>query len=105
MYGTVARLRVKSGVEAQFADELRDIESARIPGAIASYLYRMDDDPRECYLTVLFESKDAYVRNAESPEQDARYRKMLALLEREPEWHDGEVIFAGQYAPTAASPA
>jgi hypothetical protein len=42
----------------------------------------------------LFESQAAYRAVSNSPEQDARYRKLLALLEAEPEWHDGEIINA-----------
>jgi hypothetical protein len=28
----------------------------------------------------------------QSPEQDTRHRQRLPLLEREPEWHDGEIV-------------
>ena len=37
-------------------------------------------------------SQFVYVANANSPEQDARYRQLLALLEEPPEWHDGEIV-------------
>ena len=37
--------------------------------------------------------KDAYFTNANNPEQDARYRSMRELLDADPEWHDGEVIY------------
>jgi hypothetical protein len=43
-------------------------------------------------MCVVFESKEAYVRNAESPKQDAEYRKLRALLEADPEWHDGTLV-------------
>ncbi|HLZ24239.1 MAG TPA: antibiotic biosynthesis monooxygenase family protein [Ktedonobacterales bacterium] len=95
MYGTVARLRVKQGAEAQLAQQMRDFEALRIPGFIRTSVYQMDADPREFYLTVLFESKDAYWANAKSPDQDARYQQMVALLDGQPEWHDGEVVGGG----------
>ncbi|HLJ81133.1 MAG TPA: antibiotic biosynthesis monooxygenase [Ktedonobacterales bacterium] len=95
MYGTVARLRVKQGAEAQLAQQQRDFEALRVSGFIRAYVYQMDADPREYYLVVLFESKEAYWANARSPEQDARYQQMLALLEGQPEWHDGEVVSGG----------
>lgn len=95
MYGTVARLRVKPGAEAQVTQQMRDFAALRIPGCIQTYLYQMDADPRECYLVVLFESKEAYWANARSPEQDARYQDMLAVLEGPPEWHDGAVMSGG----------
>jgi hypothetical protein len=37
------------------------------------------------------------VANAESPEQDKRYREMLQWLEGEPEWHDGEIVYSREY--------
>jgi hypothetical protein len=43
-------------------------------------------------MAVVFADKDAYVANAQSPEQDARYQAMRALMESDPEWNDGEVI-------------
>lgn len=72
-------------------EELRQYESVNIPGFVATYVYRLDRDPNEFYLTVMFESKESYFANARSPEQDARYRKLLDILVSEPEWHDGEV--------------
>lgn len=95
MYGTVARFRLKADAEAQLIQLQREFEALRIPGYVRSAIYRMDTDPRECYLTVLFDSKQSYRANAESPEQDARYRQLLTLLEGEPEWHDGEIVYVG----------
>lgn len=92
MYGTIARLRVKPGVEAELAQQLRDFNAQRVPGFVRTEIYRMDADPAEHYMAVVFDSKEAYWANARSPEQDARFRQMLTLLEGEPEWHDGEII-------------
>jgi quinol monooxygenase YgiN len=96
MYGTVARLRVKTGMESQFRqiikEQTRPFEAGQVPGFVASYGYRMDADPHDYYLAVVFASKEAYWANAQNPEQDARYRQWLPLLEGEPEWHDGEIV-------------
>jgi heme-degrading monooxygenase HmoA len=94
MYGTVARYRLKPGMEGQLIELAREFEAAQVPGFVASYAYRMDADPNNYYLAVVFESREAYVVNADSPEQDARYRQMLSLLEHAPEWHDGEIVYA-----------
>ncbi len=94
MYGTVARFRVKPGMEGQIIEQFRVFEAAKVPGVVAVYGYRMDTNPNEYYVSVVFASKEAYVANAQSPEQDARYRQMLTLLESEPEWHDGEIIYS-----------
>ena len=93
MYGTIARMRLKPGMEKQLLEQFHIFESARVPGSVTVYWYRMDTNPNEYYLAAVFSSKEAYQANAESPEQDARYRQMLSLLEGEPEWHDGEIIY------------
>jgi heme-degrading monooxygenase HmoA len=91
MYGTIARFRLKAGAEAKLEEVIKGYDSASIPGMIDEWVYRSDEDPRTHYMAVLFESKEAYVKNAESPEQDKRYQLFRALLEGDPEWHDGEV--------------
>lgn len=96
MYGTIARMRAKPGTEAQLAEQMRMYEEAPIEGSIGSYVYRMDSDPSEYYIAVIFTNKDAYLANANSPEQDARYRQLLAYLDGPPEWHDGEIVYTAQ---------
>ena len=95
MYGTIARLRVKSRMEDQFRQLLQEqahpFESGQVAGFVTSYIYRMDADPGDYYIAAVFESREAYLANAQRPEQDARYRQWLPLLEGEPEWHDGEI--------------
>jgi heme-degrading monooxygenase HmoA len=96
MYGTVAKLRVKPG-GLEKLQEWSPEEDDRASGAVAVYAFQMDDDPDEVYTVALFESKEAYVANADSPEQDKRYRQMLKWLEGEPEWHDGEIVYHQEY--------
>jgi quinol monooxygenase YgiN len=93
MYGTVARMRIKPGTEERLI-ELSRTSEASIPGLIASQVYRMDADPLECYLAVTFVSKEAYVANANSPEQHERYLQYRELLAAEPEWHDGTIVYS-----------
>jgi quinol monooxygenase YgiN len=102
MYGTVAQMRAKPGMEEQLIKHFHEFEAAHVPGTVAAYCYRMDADAQECYITVVFESKEAYRANAESPEQDKRYRQMLSLLENEPVWHDGTIISALNQAQSSA---
>jgi quinol monooxygenase YgiN len=94
MYGTVAKLQVKPGGLEGFQRNM-EMQSKAIQGSLAQYVYRMDDDPSILYLAVVFESKEAYFKNANSPEQNERYEGMMQWLTTEPEWHDGEVIFDG----------
>ncbi len=94
MYGTIARLHARPGTQAQLM-ELGSQESVRrMPGFVSQHVYHSDADPNEYWLAVVFESKEAYVANAASPEQDASYRRLRALLTDDPEWHDGEVVTA-----------
>lgn len=93
MYGTVARIRVKPGMEAELLRQVHEEDRARIPGYIGQYVYRMDADANVYLVAVLFEDREAYFANANSQEQHARYLAMLPLLEGEPEWHDGEIVY------------
>jgi heme-degrading monooxygenase HmoA len=79
-------------MEKQLMEFDRKVEDAKIPGYIDTYTYRMDADPNIYYLAILFESKEAYLANANSPEQYERYLEMRALLDSDPEWNDGEVV-------------
>jgi heme-degrading monooxygenase HmoA len=92
MYGTIAHVRARPGMEARLKEEIRRFEEARTPGAIASYVYRMDADTNDYYIAVIFESKAAYIANAQSEAQNTRYQALLELLISEPAWHDGEIV-------------
>ena len=92
MYGTIARLKVKPGKEAELIAQGRAEDEIKIPGHIGEFIYRMDTDPNEYYMAVIFDSKESYVANANSPAQNDRYEEMLSLLESAPEWHDGEIV-------------
>ena len=93
MYGTIAQLRVKSGMEEQFSAYALKAQE-KDPGEVASYVYRMDADPSIFYLVTIFESKEAYVANADRPDTDTHYQQMRVYFDGEPEWHDGEIVFA-----------
>jgi heme-degrading monooxygenase HmoA len=71
-----------------------------IDGFVASYLIQPDRKTDECILIALFEDRETYEANAGSPEQDRWYRQMRELLEDDPAWEDGEVI----YSTTGAKP-
>lgn len=76
-------------LEQQMAAIQSDLTAA---GWRSTTVYRSDSDPNEVWLAVVFESKEAYRANAESAEQGKRYEQMRALLDADPEWHDGEVV-------------
>ena len=93
MYGTVARFRVKPGMEERLQEFGRD-QGPAVPGMVFQHVYQLDADPRWFYLVVAFESREAYRANAASSEQNERYQQYRELLDIEPEWHDGEIVFS-----------
>ena len=94
MYGTVARVSVKPGMMEQLRQYTHVYDNLKVPGQVATYVFQMDANPNEAYLVAIFDSKEAYDRNADDPAQDARFREMMQMLASEPEWHDGEVIYS-----------
>ena len=94
MYGPVARLRVKSGKLEALLELNRSFDASPPPGYLRTNIYQMDNDSDELYMSVVFESEDAYKSNAEDPELDKWYREMLELLDGEPEWYYGHIVYS-----------
>jgi hypothetical protein len=93
MYGTIARISPKPGMNKAVLQAIEEWQRDRRPGvkgAVGGYVYQLDQGGM--MLVYVFESKETYVANAEDPAQDRWYQKFRALLTKEPEWNDGEVI-------------
>ena len=90
MYGTIARVKIDPAKVEELKTLGRRIGVA--PGQIARYVYQMDANPGELFLVVVFESREAYWANAQSPEQNLRFQEMRALMLADPDWHDGEIV-------------
>ena len=92
MYGTVARTRVKP----ENRDKLREVvarqmqEAGGLPGMVKSYVLH-ENDSDVSWLFAIFEDRASYDKNADDPAQHQRYLEYRALMEDEPEWHDGEI--------------
>ena len=99
MYGTVATMRIKPGME-QALNAVSEQAKTEIDGIVGEYVYRMDSEPNVYYLAVMFRDKETYEANAASPEQHERYKAYREFLADDPEWHDGEIIFG--FGPPAA---
>ena len=90
-----ARLRVFASSpvwKSRSKSEVKRQTETPLPGLVATYVYQMDRDPREFFLVVMFESKEAYVANAQDPRQHEDYLRLMTFLAAEPEWNDGEII-------------
>ncbi|HEY6378926.1 MAG TPA: hypothetical protein VI316_07080 [Candidatus Dormibacteraeota bacterium] len=95
MFGTISRWRLKEGVtEQQLAEFVDSMRADRPASAVALVVLRSASDPREMWIAGAFESRAAYDANAASPEQNARFERVRALMEGAPEWHDGDVLAA-----------
>lgn len=92
MYGTIGRLTVRSGAEAEVLDWLDLTENTEVPGGLGLWLLRPDQEPGIFYIAAIFESKRTYWDNAQSPEQDQSYRQLRKLLTEDPQWHDGGIV-------------
>ena len=95
MFGSVARMRLKESVtDAQLQELVDTMTKDRPPSGVALLLYRSSSNPRELWVAGAFESREAYNANANTPEQNARFQRLSALLDGPPEWHDGDVLVA-----------
>lgn len=94
MYGTVARTRVKpenrDALQEVFRRQEHEVVAA---GFVAGYVL-FEDEGDAAWLFAVFEDKAAYTKNADDPAQHERYTQYRALMEDEPEWHDGAVASA-----------
>ncbi len=91
LYGTIARMKLKPGAEDKMMHAMEGSEDGR-EGHVATYVFKSDADPNVHFVTTIFESKSAYKKFADSPEQSKRFLQMRELLAADPDWHDGEVI-------------
>ncbi|OLE75673.1 MAG: hypothetical protein E6I40_04745 [Chloroflexi bacterium] len=92
MYGTIMRAKMKKECLRDFfalGKEWDGHERKRAVGYINSEMLWEDKEEGRFCMVVHFTSKDAYFKNAGSPEQDAFYKRMRACLEGDPEWIDG----------------
>lgn len=92
MYGTVARLKVRSGMDSQLMEYMRQSDAELPAGGIASAVFKADSGDGTYWLAVVFDSEESYRANADTPDQNARYQEFRSLLETDPEWNDGEVV-------------
>ena len=85
MYGTVAKFKVQPGKLDEIGAVMED-RAKDIPGLRFEYVFQTDNNPNELILVVGFDSKEAYQKNAESPEQHEHYVRYRTLMTADPEW-------------------
>jgi heme-degrading monooxygenase HmoA len=91
LYGTIGKMKMKPGAEEKIMQVMEGATVGR-EGHVATYVFKSDADPNVHFVTTIFESKSAYKKFSDSPEQGKRFQQMRELLTADPEWHDGEVV-------------
>jgi quinol monooxygenase YgiN len=94
MYGTIARLHPRADRIDELKALARRFESGeRVPAGFRhAWLFTPDTNPyaeNTAFLIGVFEDRETYRANADSPEQDAEYQQLRALLQDDPQWMDG----------------
>lgn len=89
MYGTIATMNVKKGHEDQLISVFNNTDKAK--GQIA-WLLMNPDNQDEWIGVAVFESKQAHIDNANRPETNEMYEKVIQHLETEPTWTDGNFL-------------
>jgi hypothetical protein len=88
MFGSVFKMRPKAGMTGKLREVM--MSQRRKPrGMVGAYL--LTEDAGSVWGMAVFEDEKAYRDNANDPAQDAEYREFRALLESDPEWHDGAI--------------
>jgi len=90
MYGTVARTRVKPENREALTKITARQKYDEVPGFVTSYVLH-ENDSDISWLVAIFDDRASYERNADDPAQNERYEEFRALMEADPEWHDGEI--------------
>ena len=90
MYGTIFNFNVKPGHQAELLNILKISE--RTPDGMVAWFLMTPDTKNEWIGVAVFESKEAHIANANSPEQHKLYLQMMEHLESEPTWTDGTYV-------------
>jgi quinol monooxygenase YgiN len=90
MYGTCARMVVKPENREAIRAIFKEDEGREIKGYVATYVLS-ENDSDNMWLLAIFDDRATYDANADDPRMHETYVKYRALLEEDPEWHDGEI--------------
>jgi hypothetical protein len=90
MFGSVARTRVKPENRQALRELMQRQDYHKVEGFEKSFLL-WENDSDVVWLLGIFQNRELYFKNADDPAQNDRYLEFRALLEEDPEWHDGEV--------------
>ena len=89
MYGTIFKLDIKPGHHEALLEALR---GQHIPKGSTAWFVMKPDEEDEWIGVAVFESKEAYVANADTAEQHEMFLRLMEHLETEPKWTDGTYV-------------
>ncbi|HEV7679430.1 MAG TPA: antibiotic biosynthesis monooxygenase [Candidatus Dormibacteraeota bacterium] len=93
MYGTIMRAQTKPGQRNAFVEMMKQRGTPdRNPGFVCAEIAVEDKDPNGVIAVIHFRDRDSYVSNAQRPEVDGEYQRMLEHLASPPEWTDVEYV-------------
>ena len=90
MYGTIFSMKVKPGHENKIIELLRSDND--IPKGGVAFFLMQPDKKDEMIGVAVFESKEAHINNANRPEQNESFMKIMEHLIEEPKWTDGDYV-------------
>ena len=94
MFGTVARIKVKPGMDEALSElgaTLARQEFER-SGQLTEMIFKLENCPGEYLIVAAFPDRETYFANAEHPNTINNYARMRELLVADPEWNDGEIV-------------
>jgi heme-degrading monooxygenase HmoA len=90
MFGTLGRMTPKAGKRDEVVALLsRPPTGDSAKGYRGAYLLRADEG-QDVIVAVMYDDKDAYFAMVHDLTTDENFGKIVALLEAEPTWTDGE---------------
>ena len=89
MYGSIFNLTIKPGHENEL---LKTLNLDDKPDGMVAWFVMNPDDKKEWTGLAVFENKEAYVKNANSPDQHQSFLEMMEHLAKEPSWTDGTYV-------------
>jgi len=96
VYGTVSRYRLKPGSEDQVVVLAREMDQDAPPGYVGGYTFRLDSGSDEYITAGVWSDQETYRKNADDERQQRWFARVRELMAGDPEWNDGEVIFAAR---------
>lgn len=88
-FGSVFKMKPRAGQKQAVIDLFKSGRGpAEIKGFLTAHVFDCGD---EVWGVAVFQDEKTYRDNANDPAQDKEYRQLRALLDADPEWHDGAV--------------